>query len=94
MKYVVTNVRLEAQMFRSLKLRAVERGVPASVLIREALRGFLTEDPLSKEERERAWQDLMKFAGSGRSKGGAVSTGSTDIDDVLYGPRLYKKRKP
>lgn len=81
-------------MFRSLKLRAIERGVPVSVLMREALRNFLADEPLSKQERERAWEDLMKHAGSGRSREGAVSTGSTDIDDVLYGPRLYKKRKP
>ena len=33
MEYTVTNVRLEAPMFRALKLRALERGVPAAVLI-------------------------------------------------------------
>ena len=38
MSYVVTNVRLEESVYRALKLRALEKSLPASTLIREAIR--------------------------------------------------------
>ena len=89
MKIVVTNVRLEAPMFRSLKLRALERGVPAAVLIREAIARYLEDAPLPYDwETERA--ELLKLCGIGRS-GKPGSTGSTDIDAVLYGARPRRK---
>jgi predicted DNA-binding protein len=91
MKYIVTNIRLEASMFRSLKLRALQRGVPASVLIREAIEKHLASTELTPEEYERAKADLLRLGGLGRSKG--PGTGSTDIDEVLYGPRRPRKPK-
>jgi hypothetical protein len=91
MTYVVTNVRLEATMMRSLTLRALERGVPVSVLIREAIEKHLAPVELSKEEYDRAWADFTRFIGSGKPKYRGIGTGSTDIDEVLYGPR---RRRP
>jgi hypothetical protein len=93
MKFVVTNIRVEASMLRSIKLRALERGIPASELIREALRLYLDATPVSREEWDRSWDEFMSFAGSGRSKAKGVSTGSTDIDEVLYGPIRHKRKK-
>jgi Arc/MetJ-type ribon-helix-helix transcriptional regulator len=93
MKYVVTNIRVEASMLRSIKLRALERGIPASELIREALRQYLASTPVSREEWDRSWDEFMSIAGTGRSKGKGVSTGSTDIDEVLYGLRRRRKNK-
>lgn len=94
MKYAVTNIRIEADMLRSIKLRALERGVPASAIIREALKEYLKEPEMTDAEWERDRAELMKFCGIGRSKGGkGKGTGSTDIDEVLYGPRLYRKKR-
>jgi len=90
MRYVVTNVRLEATMMRSLKLRALERGVPVSVLIREAIERAIAPGQLSEEEYERAWADFTKFIGAGKPKQKGVTTGSTDIDEVLWGPRRHR----
>ncbi len=87
MRYVVTNVRLEETMFRELKLRALERGVPASVVVREALQKYLEEPRLTPAERGRAWKKLLALVGIGRSGSPGKGTGSTDVDDVLYGPR-------
>ena len=84
MKFVVTNVRVEASLLRRIKSRALERGVPASVIIREALKQYLATPQVSREHWEREKQSLLKFCGIGRSGRG---TGSTDIDEVLYGPR-------
>ncbi|HEX7899232.1 MAG TPA: ribbon-helix-helix protein, CopG family [Planctomycetota bacterium] len=69
MEYTVTNVRLEAPVFRALKLRALERGVPTAVLIREAIAAYLDQAaaPLYDWEKERA--ELLKLCGIGRSGG-------------------------
>ena len=93
MRYVVTNIRVEASMLRSIKLRALERGIPASELIREALRLYLDSTPVSREEWDRSWDEFMSFGGKWRSKGKGVSTGSTDIDLVLYGSPPRRKKK-
>ena len=91
MRYIVTNVRLEPHLFRALKLRALERGVPASAIIRKALEEHLATRELSKAEWERAKAEILKFCGVGRGKERGKGTGSTDIDEVLYGPYLYRK---
>lgn len=93
MKYVVTNVRLEESVYRSLKLRAFEEGLPASMLIREAIRQFLESKRSAKLDWEHEKAELLKLCGIGKSKGGGVSTASTDIDDVLYGPRRYRPKR-
>ena len=68
MEYTVTNVRLEAPVFRSLKLRALERGVPTAVLIREAIGAYLDQAAAPYDwEKERA--ALLKLCGIGRSAG-------------------------
>ena len=90
MKYTVTNIRVEAEMLRSIKRLALERGVPASVVIREALRQYLSTPEMSKAEWERERAELLKICGIGR---GNVTTGSTDIDEVLYGPRRPRRKK-
>lgn len=90
MKFTVTNIRVEAEMLRSIKRLALERGVPASVVIREALRQYLSSPEMSKAEWERAKADWLRVCGIGR---GNVTTGSTDIDGVLYGPRRPRRRK-
>ena len=93
MEYTVTNVRLEAPMFRSLKLRALERGVPAAVLIREAIAQYLAQTAAQPYDWEKERAELLKLCGIGRSRGKPVGTASTDIDQVLYGtpPRRTKR---
>jgi predicted transcriptional regulator len=88
MEYAVTNVRVETEMLRSIKRLALERGVPASVIIREALQRYLSSPEMSKAEWEQAKADLIRVCGIGR---GNVTTGSTDIDEVLYGPRRPRR---
>lgn len=80
-------------MMRSLKLRALERGVPVSVLIREAIEGLLVPARLSEAEYERSWDELSRFVGAGRPKYKGVGTGSTDLDETLYGPRRARPGK-
>ena len=92
MRYVVTNVRLEATMMRSLKLRALERGVPVAILIREAIQQFLSAGSLSRTDWKRALDDFLQVCGSARSPGSGPGTGSTDLDDVLYGPARRRGR--
>lgn len=93
MRYVVTNVRLEEAMYRALKLRAIEDGVPASMLIREAIRQFLDSRKPAKIDWEHEKAELLKLCGLVKSKGKGACTASTDIDDVLYGPRRYRPKK-
>jgi hypothetical protein len=93
MRYIVTNVRLEEPVYRALKLHALERGVPASVVIREAIRERLKSAASKKIDWEHEKAELLKLCGIGRSKGGGVSTASTDLDDVLYGPRRYRPKR-
>jgi hypothetical protein len=91
MTFVVTDVRLEASMLRSIKRLAVERGVPASVLIREALENYLATPHLSERSWKRELKEFLKVCGV-RTAGG-VRHGSTDIDEVLYGPLPRRKRR-
>jgi len=93
MKYCVTNVRLEQPLFRALKLHALEQGVPASVLIRQAIREHLKEAASLKIDWEREKAELLKLCGIGRSKTKGVSTASTDLDGVLYGPRRLRSKR-
>ena len=92
MRYVVTNVRLEASMLRSVKLRAVQRGVPAAAIIREAIQQYLESPEMTREEREKALRDFLKGCGV-PGKPGAPQTGSTDIDEVLYGIRPRRRKR-
>ena len=93
MEYTVTNVRLEAPMFRSLKLRALERGMPAAVLIREAIAKYLAETAAQPYDWEKERAELLKLCGIGRSGGKAAGTGSTDIDQALYGVPPRRTRR-
>ncbi len=93
MKYVVTNVRLEESVYLALKLRALEKRVPASTLIREAIRQFLGAAKPEKIDWEHERAELLKLCGLVRGKGKAARTMSTDIDDVLYGPRRYRPKR-
>ena len=94
MNYIVTNIRVEDSMLQEIKRRAVERRVPASVIIREAIREYLASSESSKVDWEREKAELMKFCGIGRSEGGKrISRGSTDVDEFLYGPNLFRKKK-
>ncbi len=79
-------------MLRAIKERALARGVAASVIIREALAKYLEDPGMTNQEWKREKAELLKLCGIARSRG-KVSTGSTDIDDVLYGPRLHRPRK-
>lgn len=91
MKYVVTNVRLEAPLLRSIKQRALERGVPASVIIREAVQEYLAAPEIAKADWDKARADLLKLCGLGRSRD--AGRGSVDVDGVLYGPRPPRRRR-
>lgn len=93
MKYVVTNVRLEESVYLALRIRALEKRVPASTLIREAIRQFLGPDAPKPIDWEHERAELLKLCGLIRGKGKAACTASTDIDDVLYGPRRYRPKR-
>ncbi len=93
MTYVVTNVRLEESVYRALKLRALRDGVPASTLIREAIRKHLGEGGPERIDWEHERAELLKLCGRVRGKGAPARTASTDVDDVLYGPRRHRPKR-
>ena len=93
MSYVVTNVRLEESVYRALKLRALEKSLPASTLIREAIRQYLGASGVGEIDWEHEKAELLKMCGKIGGRGRSARTASTDIDDVLYGPRKYRPKK-
>ncbi len=89
MRYVVTNVRIEAPMLKAIKQRALLEGVPASAVIREALEKHLASPP----ERGSWKESLEDFLGAcGAAASGGPGTGSVDVDEVLHGPRRRRPR--
>jgi hypothetical protein len=84
MKYVITNVRIEAAMLKAIKQRALQEGVPASAVIREALEKHLAAPP-ARGDWKASLEDFLSICGSAASAG--PGTGSTDVDEALYGPR-------
>ena len=79
-------------MLRSVKLRAVQRGVPAATIIREAVKQYLESPEMTRQERDRALREFLKLCGV-EGKPGVPQTGSTDVDEVLYGIRRSRKRR-
>ena len=79
-------------MLRSLKLRAVQQGVPAAAIIREAIKKYLESPELSPQEWDKAMKDFLKVCGV-EGKPGGPQTGSTDIDEALYGTRRNRKSR-
>jgi hypothetical protein len=67
--------------------------VPVAILIREAIQQFLAAGSLSRTDWKRALDDFLQVCGSARSPGDGPGTGSTDVDEVLYGPARRRGRR-
>lgn len=82
MEYVTTNIRLEEDLYRTLKHLAVERGKSAAELVREAIRRFLEKPPPPEEEFRLEDDPFFKVIGTCPSD---VTDGSINHDHYLYG---------
>jgi hypothetical protein len=78
--FIMTNVRLPAEMLKALKLRAVEEGKSVAELVRESIYRYL-EEPTPKITN----YDDDPFFRLGASGWSGLGDGAAQHDRYLYG---------
>ncbi len=81
MSFVTTNIRLEAEVYKHLKLRSAQTRRSLAQLIREAVERTYTLPELSGQGRRRARDPLFRLVGICRT---GIRDGSVEHDRDIY----------
>lgn len=84
MNFSTTNVRIESDVLKELKHKAVEQGRRVAELIREALREYLSKNKEKTVSRKRGKDPIFSIIGMCNT---GHKNDSEELDHLLYGKK-------
>ncbi len=81
MRYVTTNIRIEEDILKELKYKAIEEGKRMAELIREAIKSYLGKIENTKTKNINKKDTVFKIIGMCKT---GIKDDSEKLDEFLY----------